>query len=159
MAAEHTPTEPRHLAQLANESWPWQEGQDGPDRTWKKAALSRLRCVGVCVREEDEPLVKQMLQDVKSGKTTSFGKKRRERLAHDKLLPAAIMACVSMCDGVAITIGERLFNPVAREELKDLQEAPVFSWALLSDEEFLGRLSKLFAGVWLFVSLPISFML
>lgn len=121
MAAEHTPTEPRHLAQLANESWPWQEGQDGPDRTWKKAALSRLRCVGVCVREEDEPLVKQMLQDVKSGKTTSFGKKRRERLAHDKLLPAAIMACVSMCDGVAITIGERLFNPVAREELKDLQ--------------------------------------
>eukprot|EP01046_Picozoa_sp_COSAG06_P107304 COSAG06_NODE_53633_length_299_cov_0.650000_1_plen_37_part_01 len=37
MAAEHTPTEPRHLAQLASESWPWREGQDGPNRTWKKA--------------------------------------------------------------------------------------------------------------------------
>ena len=121
MAAEHTPTEPRHLAQLASESWPWREGQDGPNRTWKKAALSRLRGVGVCVREEDEPLVKQMLQDVKSGKTTSFSEKRRERLAHDKLLPAAIMACVSMCDGVSLTIAKRLFNPVAREELKDMQ--------------------------------------
>ena len=42
------------------------------------------------------------------------------------------------------------------QELKDLQEAPVFGWAQLSDDELLVRLRNLFAGVWLFVSLPIS---
>jgi len=42
------------------------------------------------------------------------------------------------------------------QELNDLKSAPVFKWAQLQNSEFLQRIALVYAGVFVFVSLPIS---
>jgi hypothetical protein len=76
----------------------------------------------------------------------AFEKQRQERAVEERPKPA----------GIALQDGAVPQEQQPAQELKDLQEAPVFGWAQLSDEEFISRLKYLFGGVWLLVSLPIS---